>query len=866
MSDKVSSPAQLKGYKYKHQSKVQDNVKPVDQGMKSTSSPSSSRSFLDSDGLLDPTIRGYRNRRASYRYTRLSVISSRPRDLPLESEPNNSTAFASSGDYIDSTGPFADIEELIDDVLHCALSPTSEHFVGPDGFPLRVEVEINRYRDGKYSTPKIEPEFLPKPLFSGSSKERCRKAMGVSPVVTEVESAKDLSRDNTETTPIGIVVGAEKPLDTENPDANNQKAAKQETENQKAQKKEAENPEVENQETKIQETENEETENGEANNQETENQEIENRGSSLTKFESMPREPQFPKDVLANQEYNSNFDFGRPDEWHKWETSSPVAAPKMLGLQAHLHDKADVKSMIASIHETSPPATPPLPPKNKHPYDKPLPPIPENVPEDNSEESLDKAAVHFEPTVNPSLFLRRKATQSSTKHYQNKSMPSLPLDAFPLPCGIRARIHATRCKPQPATASMYEKEVCDFEVHPAYRAEPIRAPLIMSNPDAVGLLPQPAEIDCHHQRMLSNTTLDEPLPTSPLLGSHQDQQRILSSFFNPIESPFSSQVLQLPQSQSFSPISPIKLPLQPSSPHSVNHDDASFVDTSFSTEDSLPSSPSKLVGGHWKRRQSPEGIRLFAQAVEEINSLERINKPRYRRIQTAEVPSCPKLISPYGMRKEQGIKTYPMKRKTTALKRTSIFDPKALMGKRERDSGESFLTETTGSGEGKSHNSSQSFPTTTPRSSDPLRSEDDQKIIAKLKHRSSSVYSDDLDSLNLLRLAPILDPLHPKFKGKGRDLTIHHPQLVRSNTDIPTSIVNKKDRKLTTTDHLPRSRSIPATSPNRKSEDATGKTIHRQRDKPLKGLVESPLFKKRFSSRHGSISKVSVLDRLARMG
>ncbi|MCJ1238594.1 hypothetical protein MMC14_006584 [Varicellaria rhodocarpa] len=864
MSNRLSSPAQLKGYKYKHQLKDQDEVKPIDPRNESTSSPPASQPFPISDGLLDPTIRGYRNRRASYRYTRLSVIPSRPRKLPTGREQSNSsTPLASSGDWTASIGPFADIEQLIDDVLHCALSPTSEHFVGPDGFPLRVEVEINRYRDGKYSTPKIEPQFLPKSLFFKRSKEQCRKVMGISPTVAEVESAKDISTDNTETSPIRINLGTKNCLDAENRDADNQKTEKQETENQEAQKQENENPETENQEANNQATENQET-----NNQETENQKTENRESSLTKFESAPREPQFPKDILTSQEYNSNFDFGRPDEWHKWETSSPRAGPKKLGLQAHLHDKADVKSMVASIHETSPPASPPLPPKSKHPYDKPLPPIPENIPEDSSERSFDKAVVHSKPTVTPSLFLRRKATQSSTKHYQNKSMPSLPLDALPSHCETGARIHATRCEPQPATASMYEKEVCDFEVHPAYRAEPIRAPLIMSNAKFVGPLPQPVEIDRHHQRILSHPTLDEPLPTSPLLGSHQDQQRILSGSFNPIESPFSSQVVRLPHSKSFSPISPINLPLPPSSPHSTDHDNASFVNTSFSTEDSLSSSPSKLVGGHLKRRQSPEGIRLFAQAVEEINSLERINKPRHRRIQTVDVPSCPKLISPYGMRREQGIKTYPMKRKTTALKRTSIFENKALMGRRERDSGESFLTETTGSGEGKSHNSSQSFPTTTPRSSDPLRSEDDQKLIAKLKHRSSSVYSNDLDSLTLLLPAPILDPLHPNFKGKGRDLTIHYPQLVRSNTDIPTSIVSKKNRELTATSHLPHSQSIPITPPNRKSEDTTGKTIHRQRDKTLKGLVESPLFKKRFSrgSRNGSISKVSVLDRLARMG
>ncbi|KAL9121007.1 MAG: hypothetical protein Q9187_002433, partial [Circinaria calcarea] len=84
-----------------------------------------------------------------------------------ESPTSGSPATMVSGQAGDDT-----IDRVIYEILQIPITATSATFKGLDGWdglPLRVEVEMNAYKEGKYSTRDVRTEFLPRSLCVTSS-------------------------------------------------------------------------------------------------------------------------------------------------------------------------------------------------------------------------------------------------------------------------------------------------------------------------------------------------------------------------------------------------------------------------------------------------------------------------------------------------------------------------------------------------------------------------------------------------------------------------------------------------------------------------------------------------------------------------
>ncbi|MCJ1302607.1 hypothetical protein MMC08_005411 [Hypocenomyce scalaris] len=81
-----------------------------------------------------------------------------------DDDPDPPLSSVSSGPLVSDDGSEEDIEDAINQLLFNPVTPTSQCLSGPEGKPLGVEVAINAYLRGEYSTGDLRSEYLPKGL------------------------------------------------------------------------------------------------------------------------------------------------------------------------------------------------------------------------------------------------------------------------------------------------------------------------------------------------------------------------------------------------------------------------------------------------------------------------------------------------------------------------------------------------------------------------------------------------------------------------------------------------------------------------------------------------------------------------------
>lgn len=101
----------------------------------------------------------------------LHTMQSSQRLFPDNKEHQQSLTFGKSEAMVLDQLSDDIIDRTIYEILQTPITVTSATFKGPDGWPLRMEVEINAYKEGKCSTGDIRTEYLPGSLDVTSAVE-----------------------------------------------------------------------------------------------------------------------------------------------------------------------------------------------------------------------------------------------------------------------------------------------------------------------------------------------------------------------------------------------------------------------------------------------------------------------------------------------------------------------------------------------------------------------------------------------------------------------------------------------------------------------------------------------------------------------
>ena len=292
------------------------------------------------------------------------AMQSSLRPSPDNEEHHQSPIFGKSEAM--ATGQLSDddIDRTIYEILQTPITVTSASFKGPDGWPLRVEVEINAYMEGECSTRDVRTECLPRSLDVTSVVEAKQRAMTEQGVMMEQGAMTEQ----------GAV-----------------------TEQEAVVKQEAiiEQEDVVGQEDFVK-------------------QEDLDEGSCST-----PRLEDIEAEIgLPIRESSLHYDGSRMSILSSLRDSGGplliLANPSSGGRQAQVTHAADTRSMIASVHQVESP----LPPTSLQPPDKPLPPLPNPNFQEKSYLSEPRARRR-------SLLSRLNDVQQDTGHSASRSITDL---------------------------------------------------------------------------------------------------------------------------------------------------------------------------------------------------------------------------------------------------------------------------------------------------------------------------------------------------------------------------------------------------------------------------------------------------------